>query len=339
MPTPPSLISVEGLDACQEAAVLYAQGQIAAAVGLLEQEIGRAGADKAWSLLFALYRATFDARQFDALAARFVETFGAAAPTWLDAGLMRKLPEAMRESGDAYVELMGELADPSPPRFEALHARCARHAVVHLDATRLGGVDADSAQRLSKLLRVLAGDGTGIFMSGGERLIASLRDKLLATPQQIAYWTLLLDLYQVQDREADFERAAVEFALSTGSEQPQWQWAVLPVLHISSVEEKRSTPRYSGSEIVSLHGTIDDANDAQLLDVRHAGSERQYLNLELSRVVRMSPAAARFLVSLANERVEQGKVMRLIRANPLLEALLETVALDPRVQRVRAQFA
>lgn len=333
------LLAVEGVTPQQEAALLFAQGRFGQAAFLLEQAILDTPAQRdAWHLLFTLHRTQFEPKRFDALGERYRVQFNDAPPQWLDRFVLEALPEEMRPGSDAYVELARELADDAPERFEALHARCARHAVVHLDGSRIVAVDPASARRLSALLRTLASEGTGLFITGAARLAAILRSELIADSSQESYWTLLLDLYQLQDREQEFETAAMEFALHTGQRQPQWRASVLPVLHAHPVREKRAEPRYGGPEAIVLYDTIVEPHDEQLVHLERDAEERQYVNLDLARLLRVAPVAAQTLVRLVNGLAAAGKTVRLIRPNLLVEALLTTLSLDARVQLIRAQL-
>lgn len=333
------LLAVEGLTPQTEAALLFAQGRFGQAAFLLEQTILDTPAQRdAWELLFTLHRTQFEPERFDALGERFRAQFADAPPQWLDPFVLEALPEEMRPGSDAYVELARELADAAPARFDALHARCARHAVVHLDASRINAIDPASAGRLSALLRRLADAGTGLFITGAARLASILRSELVADSSQETYWTLLLDLYQLQEREQEFETAAMEFALHAGVKQPQWRASVLPVLHTHPVHEKRAEPRYGGPEAITLYDTIGEPHDEQLLQLERDAEERRYVNVDLARLARIAPPAAQALVRLVNTLVAAGKTVRLIRPNLLVEALLTTLSLDARVQLIRAQL-
>lgn len=334
------LLAVEGLTPQQEAALLFAQGRFGQAAFLLEQTILDTPAQReAWDLLFTLHRTQFEPQRFDALGERFRAQFAEAPPQWLDPFVLETLPEEMRPGSDAYVELARELANDAPERFDDLHARCARHVVVHLDATRINAVDPASARRLSALLRTLADEGTGLFITGAARLASILRSELVADSSQESYWTLLLDLYQLQEREQEFETAAMEFALHTGARQPQWRASVLPVLHAHPVREKRSEPRYGGPEAIGLYDTIGEPHDPQLAHLERDVEERRYVNIDLARLSRIAPPAAQSLVRMVNALAAAGKTVRLIRPNLLVEALLTTLSLDARVQLIRAQLA
>jgi hypothetical protein len=105
------------------------------------------------------------------------------------------------------------------------------------------------------------------------------------------------------------------------------------------VQEKRSVPRYSGPEARALNRIIVSPRDVQLLDLENYARSRQYVNVELSGLLRLSPAAAQALVRLFNPWLQRGKTVRLIRPQLLVEALLSTLCLDPRVELIRAQLS
>jgi ABC-type transporter Mla MlaB component len=320
----------------QEAAVLFAAGRDAEARALLERLVDTAptGQDvRLWSQLFALYRTAGDWHAFDALAGRFAQRFARPAPVWLGAEAPAHLPIGLQPGGDAYVPVSGALDARARTRLEDARARALRHAAIHLDLTRVDGVDAEGCAALSGLIRFLAANGNALLLTGTQALLERLRQAVEGDGSLTAHWSLLLDLYQLQGRREDFERAALECALATGAPAPQWEAVVMPLPPRSELREQRDEPRYqAGPEVIALTGADDD----QLLGIDEFARDRQYVNIALDDVARLAPTPAKALVQLVNA-LANGRVVRLVRPNPLVEALLDTLDLDPRVQLIRAQ--
>lgn len=331
------LLAVDGLTPCQEAALLHAEGRADDAISILEQAVtDDPDGNGTWRLLFALYRACADAERFEALRRRYAARFGGSGPAWLHGDVLRQLPAEMQPGGDAHVELTAAFAKPGDDAM--LHARCARYSVVHLDATRIRDIDHATARRLSALLHALADAETGVFISGAQRLIDRLHGLLTDDGEQVMHWRLVLDLYRLQDREQEFGRVALAFALQTGAEQPRWESSLLPIVHARPADEKRKAPRYGGPESLALTGVVVSPRDAQLSRLAHEAAQRTYVNVDLSNLSRIGPAAAQALVALTAASIEAGCTVRLLRPDPLIETLLTILSLPPRVELIRAQF-
>jgi ABC-type transporter Mla MlaB component len=329
------LIDAQVLPASEQAAMLFAQDQSEAAQLLLEDELAeRKTLDaRLWALLFALLRIQGDWRRFDTLAEQYVLTTGMPKPVWLDRALLERLPEALQVRGAAYVELY----DVEPALAERIERIAAQHSSLHLDLSRLERLDAAEAIRLTAILEELAQGVVAVIVSGTEQVANRILAILEMRPGNQLLWRLLFSIYRVQDMADEFDQACLEYTLATGFSAPGWEPPLAPILPLLTVEEKRRAPRYQPSEVIRLRGLIDDSSDAQLERLRDGAHERQYINVDLSRLARIAPAAAAALVGLANELAGWGRVVRLLRPNALIETLLETLALDARVQLIRAQ--
>jgi len=329
------LIDAQVLPASEQAAMLFAQSQSEAAQLLLEDELAeRKTLDtRLWALLFALLRIQGDWRRFDTLAEQYVLTTGMPKPAWLDQALLDRLPEPLQVRGAAYVELY----DVEPALAERIERIAAQHSGLHLDLSRLERLDAAEAIRLTAILEALAQGVSAVVLSGTEQVANRIRSILEMRPGNQLLWRLLFSIYRLQDMADDFGQTCLEYTLATGFAAPVWEPPQAPLLSLLTVEEKRRAPRYQPSEVIRLRGLIDDSSDAQLERLRDGAQERQYINVDLSRLARIAPAAAAALVGLANELAGWGRVVRLLRPNALIETLLEALALDARVQLIRAQ--
>jgi ABC-type transporter Mla MlaB component len=111
----------------------------------------------------------------------------------------------------------------------------------------------------------------------------------------------------------------------------------MPVVAARDLQERRDEPRYQpGPEVMRLSDVLAGATDRQLDALQAFAAERQYINVNLATMARIDLAAASALIGVVNGLAANGKVVRLLRPNPLVEALLETLHLDPRVQLVHA---
>ena len=321
--------------------MLYADGRADQARALLEQllETARGCPDpRPWRLLFTLSRCAGDWQRFESLGSRYERVCDRPAPQWLSEEELADLPAEMREGGSAHVALPGALDARSAAALRALRACANEHDSLHLDASKVSGLDQDGCAELSAALRFLGEQGTRLLITGVSRLIRLLKEALVALPAANGYWMALLDLYQYQDMQGEFERTALEYALATGAKPPEWQQAVAPRFHRSHVREKRDEPRYqSGPEVAYLQGIVTSPADPQLTALLRFAQSRQYVNVNLVDLTRIAPAAASELVTAASRLAAEGKVVRLLRPNALVETLLEALHPDPRVQLIRAQ--
>ncbi len=329
------LIDAQVLPASEQAAMLFALGQSGASQFLLEEELGRRKTLDArlWALLFALLRVQGDWRRFDALADRYAAGTGRAMPAWLDQDLLTRLPDSLQIGGDGYFELY----DVEPRLAQRIADIGTQRTGVHLDLSRLERLDGAEAIRLTDILESLAQGAVPVVVSGTDQIATRIRALLEARPTNQLLWRLLFALYRLQDLAEEFDHTGLEYSLATGFSAPTWEPPLLPVMPPRNLEEKRRAPRYQAPEAIRLRGRIEESNDLQLELLRDGAQERQYVNVDLSRLGRIAPSPAATLVGVVNELAGWGKVVRLLRPHALVETLLKALSLDARVQLIRAQ--
>jgi ABC-type transporter Mla MlaB component len=347
MEQPRSVVSPlfpHSLPAAQEAAVLYANGREADAADFLRRALapGQAGSagPELWIMLFDLLRVRGEWQQFEGLAQRFEAAFSSPAPQWLNEEEMTRLPPDLRPGGAGYFELAGALDAEREGELNRVRAAARDLATVHLNVSRLAGLDAEGCSAFLKLMHYLPDNGNGLVITGGDHLADLLQHAAEGNPTTEAYWALLLALHQVRGLQKDFERCALEYALAVGTEPPAWQPMVMPVTPRSAPEEKRDEPRYqAGPEILELTGAMWGAADPQLGTLHAFGEERQYVNINLSQLQRMDFGCGNAFANSINEWIAGGKTVRLIRPNSLVAAFLSTLSLSPDVNIVTASRA
>lgn len=334
------MISTQNLSPLQEAAVLFADGRGEEAGELLERVVETADATEAlqgWAMLLALCRVEGDWRRFDALAVRFAQRTGRPRPGWLAGDSLEHLPAELRSGGAAYVEITGALDRRAASRLDEARQRAAGHAGLHVDLSRVDGLDEDGARQVSGLIRFLASNGNALLLSGVDHVIDLLREAVAGDGSLSGYWTLLLDLYQLEGKRAEFERAAVEYALAANVPAPEWQAVVMPLLPQAAPREQRDEPRYqAGPEAIALAGVVTGNGSEPSAAIEAFAAGRRYVNVDLSGLDRIALSAGSALVRAVN-RLSGSCTVRLLRPNPLVETLLAALELDPRVQLIRAQ--
>jgi ABC-type transporter Mla MlaB component len=330
------------LSAAQEAAVLYANGRELEAAEFLRSVIHHGetgpGSREPWYMLFDLLRVRGEWKAFEALSARFEAAFGVPAPQWLNEEEMDRLPAEVRPGGPGYFELSGALNANRGLDLDRMRAAARNLATVHLDVSRLAAIDSGGCAALLGLMQFMPENGNGLLLTGAEHLVDMLREATEGNPSDEAYWGLLLDLHRVRRQQADFERTALEYALAVGVTPPVWESVLMPLAPQANRQEKRDEPRYqSGPEVIYLTGVMWGAADPQIAEVRAFGTEREYVNINLSQLRRIDFSCATAFASLVNGLAADGRIVRLIRPNSLVGAFLETLSLDPAVKLIPVQ--
>lgn len=318
----------------QEAAVRYANGSPTEAGEILSRAIAepRAGQDSRllWLMLFELYRLQSRWTDFDELSKRYTATYGKPAPEWIiHEALPDNLPEDLRRGGAGYCEISGELGSSSAGQIDAIGRVAASRSVVHVDLTKVRSLTAEGCEQLAQALQFLITNGNGVFFSGGEHFDKLLRAAVDASPRAVPYWRLMLDLYQLEGRQKQFESAALEYALFVETDPPKWEPILMPVMPRTVLSERRDEPRYgAGPEVIFFQGEMTGPNDPQLAVLRQFAQERKYVNMNLARLTRIDPVCAANLGNIVLALANQSKVVRILKPNLLIGTLLRMLKID-----------
>jgi ABC-type transporter Mla MlaB component len=330
------------LPPAQEAAVLYADGRESEAADLLLRTLQgsatRAAERELWYMLFDLLRERGDWNRYQQLAERFSRVFSDAAPQWHNEEDMARLPAELRPGAAGYFQFAGALDHGRRAEMERVREAARSLASVHLDVSRVTALDEPGCTAFAELLRFLPANGNGVLFTGASYLVEMLRAAAEGSGSVGAYWKLLMDLYRVRGLQNEFERTALEYALAMGVSPPVWQPIVMPLPHQAQTQEKRDQPRYEvGPELITLAGVMWGAADPQLAELREFAEQRQYVNINLSQLRRIDFSCASAFANLLNEQLAEGKTIRLLRPNSLVDAFLATLSLNPGITVVPAR--
>ena len=336
-----SSILTQTLPLPQEAALMYAHGRVRDAARALEAAIAAGGSHEldvqAWCMLFDLHRAEGQWREFELLVGRFEELFGRGAPPWSNQEETAHLPPEMQSGGRACFEMSGALDASCTALHERMRTRAASHGALRLDLSKVTDLNREGCARLSEALRAISVGDIGVVVTGTDRLIHLLYAAAHGNAEVRPYWSLLLDVYRLRNMQKDFERIALEYALTTGEQPPEWQPVLMPLVAPQVIEEKRDQPRYqNGPDVIYLSGVMAGSGDSQLSALDQFGRDREYVNVNLSRLVRADFGCATALTSRVNGLARVGKTVRLLRPNTLVGALLTSFHLAPGVTIVPA---
>ena len=315
--------------ATREAALRYADADADAARSLLESAIAAdSGARRDWLMLLDLERLQRRWRSYETLVARYRIRFGEEPPTERER-LAREsdLPEELRMGGTGCVSLGGALDAQAMHAMVAIRTAATRHTVVHLDVARVESVDMVGSRLLASAINDLVDAGNGIVLTGTDHLVRLLHSLGVSQPSQKSAWDLLLLLRRLDQDRTAFERDAAEFALLANVDPPAWEPLLLPQPTASGGRERRTQPRYGNREVLELAGVVVRPDDPQMAAAARFAGEADYVNLNLSRLERISLPAATSLSDIVSAASGAGHTVRLIRPNQLVGALLEILNL------------
>lgn len=328
---PEAVAAAEIHSVVEESAILYASNHSDQAAALLLDYI-RSSPERAdaqpWLMLFEIYQIQGEKCQFEELALEFVVKFERTAPIWSDA----KVPGAKTEKSQAgsaaegYVSLTGILTGDSDSLFQSLIQAAQKGIGLRVDFSRLDGVDASGSRRLEETLQDLKKSGKKITPISASRLADLLKGLIgQGGEDEQAHWQLLLNLYQCQGLQAEFEDLAVEYAVAFEVSPPSWE----PTSQCKPavvVDEPSATPH--DEDVFYLNGVISTASEHQLQEMSRFAAAHDEVCLDMSDVPRVDFVSVGNFVTELARLSGSGKKVLIRNANEMIRALFGIMGVD-----------
>ncbi|MGH8854268.1 MAG: STAS domain-containing protein, partial [Telluria sp.] len=297
----------------EESAILYANGQAAAAEALLRDSLDNFGQAERlpWWMLFDLYQASGQEAAFESIAIDYASHFETSPPPWKP---LQPLEDAPRLAGVAATETPGPVLDSAiAPRLQRLLASTA--PLVRVDVGAVRSANAEGCALLLAALQSLRKEGRELVLAGADTLLAVLRPMLAVGDRSSgeAPWLLLLELLLLSNREKDFEESAMDYCVTFEVSPPSFE----TLKHVSTAApapgagDRFLLPQLAAGDCAPLLEAIDAYADGRAL-----------LVLDCSRLARMDYACATALQGRLRVHTEQERQVELRELNHLVAALL-----------------
>ncbi|MEO1766925.1 STAS domain-containing protein [Thiobacter aerophilum] len=334
--------TAESYSAVEEAAVLYANTRVAEAIAVLETFLRENTASRdlqPWLLLFDLYQSQGMKQKFDELSMEFVVRFERSAPVWEPPNAVPSAPvAASAPAAGPTVRLEGMLDGGAEQAIQRLLKLAEGKVPVRLDLAQAQGIDPSRAQLLAEVLLMLRKAGKYLVLAGAQEFTARVKAYTEgAGRREPAYWRLLFELYQFQNRAQEFEDAAVDYAVTFEVSPPSWE----PVagLPAEPATESPASPAQTGGEVESdvfrLEGVLDAASEYRLKELARFAEGRSEVVVDLSRLVRVDFMIVGSVINTLINLNQAGKKVTLSGQNEMVHALFEVMGVRDFAQLAR----
>lgn len=323
--------TAESYSAVEEAAVLYANERVAEAIATLETFLRENAGSRdlqPWLLLFDLYQSQGMKQQFDELSMEFVVRFERSAPVWEPPSTAAPAaPAAARTAAGPTVALKGMVDARAESAIQRLLKLAEGQNVVRLDVTEAEGIDASRAQLLAEVLLMIRKAGKRVALIGGGEFTARVRALTEgAGRREPAYWRLLFELYEFQNRVQEFEDAAVDYAVTFEVSPPSWEpVADLPVEGDEGTGAVSQNVQEAEGDVFRLEGVLDSAHEFRLQDLERFAEGRTEVMVDLSRLLRVDFMTIGSVISTLIKLNQAGKKVTLSGQNEMVHALFEVM--------------
>jgi anti-anti-sigma regulatory factor len=307
----------------EQAVVLFANGQDAAARGLLEALIraypGIEGR-RFWHLLFDLLQIVGDRAAFEKLGVEFAEVCETSPPTWRQ----EQAAKIREETGQKIVVLQGVLTEECASPLAELEQAIHQKQPVVVDCGKLIGCDDEIAGRFAELLTRARRAGVSLTVEQPEALRRRLNDRLVAgEATHVRSWLLLLELLQRHGTQEEFEERAVDYAVTFELSPPSWDDR-LPVANKMIVQPQRIR-----DDAYYLGGDLKSCRFEDLIPVIE---QNEMPVLDFSGVRRMDFFSAGQLVNRLAPYKTAGRDIVIRSPNHLVAELMAVVGLNKQAR-------
>jgi anti-anti-sigma regulatory factor len=324
--------------AIEEAAVLFANGQVAEAHTRLQKALE--GEDlgawklQVWLMMFDVLQQLGRKQEFEERALDFVVKLERSPPVWTDAPPAAKQNPSLRTGGAATVSLTGSLGAQSATALEQLRKASEKQPKLRLDFGKLQGIEPAGCKLLLATLKYFKTAKRDVWLTGEATLIKLLRESAKAgdTSVEASVWLLLLDLYQMLGQQNEFEEAAVDYAVTYEVSPPSWE-APPPRPKAEPMAESQPVATQVADEAFHVSGEVAGQSDQLFIDLGTYAAEANPVVLDFSTARRVDFVNAGRLLNALEKLKAEGKQLVIRGAGEMIIALFAVMGI-PKVARI-----
>ncbi len=331
--------TAESHSAVEEAAILYANERVTEAISVLLHFI-KENADsrdlQPWLLLFDLYQLLGMKQQFDELSMEFIVKYERSAPVWegARAATMSAKPQVKRGMASG-VQLKGEIGAAQHADIDRLPSLAEAEGGVKLDMVSATAIDAETAAKLAAVLHSIRRGEKRISVSGAKEFVQVIKAQLAgAARQEMRYWALVFELYQMLSLQNEFEDAAIDYAVTFELSPPSWE-ALPETVQTTTTSEPEPQETAQETERFVIEGVLSSDCDFKLRDLeRHAGTRTQ-IYIDMSNATRVDFVTVGAFIGTLVTLNQNGKQVVISGANGMIHALFDVMGVTEYATIIR----
>lgn len=329
----------------ENAALLYASGQMQPARALLEQGIANdhdaRNSALAWLALFDLHQRAGERAAFDQLALAYVVQFERSAPPW-EGGERQAAAPATKPTAGGYMLITGKLGAATAPQLEAIRKNIAKAGgPMRLDLAQVAGFDEAGARMLADLLAEVRKRRVMLALQKPEKVRAAL-DILIRRGREAGegVWLLSLELLQFEGRQEAFDERAIEYAIAFEQSPPSWEPPPAPAADAGPAAAAEDAPVENAApsgESVEWTGVLCGPSPSAMAKIAEQAHTRPVVVIDMTGVERIDFVCAGALLNAISRVESQRKAVQIVGATPIVRALLLLIGISPRHFLKKAQ--
>ncbi len=325
----------------EEAAIYFANNKPLDAIRVLGEWVKQPEAKddvQPWYMLFDLYQLSGMQQAFDELCIHFVEVFLCSPPLWRGKKVEKAAPVAAPVANKAsnYLALTGVISVDSKPQIEQMRQILEKQGELQLDVSKIQALESSGSALLLQTFQKFRRGGARVQLGGTGNLIGLLKKQTQeAGPAE--HWLLLMEIYQLLGREADFEELAIEYAVTLEVSPPSWEAVATRMTAVDSEPAAAEVEQEKPADVFHPQGEIAGNIQPVLQAFRAYVEAHQQVVVDLADVTRVDFVSVGDLMNELMALMANGKQANLLNVNELIIALFQTMGLDDFVVMHRAK--
>lgn len=273
-------------------------------------------AERIWLMLFDFYLVAGRKDAFSPLELEFAKRFEKQPPIWRD--LTLATPAKAAPAGAH--QFKGPLAGSNAAGLAQLEQWICVDPKPKIDLSAVEDFDAAGCESFLAAVQKARKKKRALEISGSSTIADRLKPRIEAGETEPALWRMLLECYQLQGQQDDFENLAVEFAVNFEISPPSWEAIAAPAKPVKVL----AASALPGDDAFRLAGEIRggrmDGLEAYLGD-------RLHVVIDMSDVKRIDFASGGVLLNLLVPPKQRGAEVTLRHPNRLVAELLNVMGL------------
>jgi ABC-type transporter Mla MlaB component len=326
----PSMAQTESIPLLEEAAILFATGQIKVAEHMLRSAIdldnlGNA-TPLAWFMLFDLYQIEKNQYAFESLSLDYAGKYETSPPVWRNPETSGSEPESKDENAIPSLTFPSKLDGDIIKLLQKLNNFSENSKVLKIDFGRVKSVDPVGCGLLLRAIRNLKKSKHDLVLVAAQNLTEQIRSILEVgrRDETEAPWLLLLEVLQLLQLKEVFEEASIDYCVTFEVSPPAFE---APTSKVTTAVAE-AVPEVDASDRFLMPKFIEGSTDELVKQITTHSKLHDLVILDCSQLERVEfGASAQLLNGLVPISSTKNKSIQFHEVNYLVMHLFNAMGL------------
>ncbi len=320
----------------EEAAILFANGQMPAAEATLRQAIRSgslgSGSQQAWLMLFDVFLNTGQKEAFEDMSLDYAAKFELSPPSWRE-NIKQTADQAKTAVTGANV-LFGATVDANlEKQFEQMKRAAASKKPAVLEFISVQKIDSAGAAALLRAIETFKAGKHELIIANAAKMFdaAKLNIETGRRDESQSSWMLALEMLRAQGLKQKFDDMSIDYCVTYEVSPPPWEpmpaWIRGDVVQASNTQIVANAQAAGEAGAFPMTGELIGRMQAELASLRVYAQDRHDLVIDCRGLSRLDFVAAGELLNEVVTLRNMGKSVVFVEPNYLVLALMKVMGI------------